>query len=78
MDQWPRVVRWCQVCAERGVWFHPFHNNFLMAAHTDADIDEALQATDAAFEQVNCAAHELRAPRLFSLPFRALSSLGAA
>ena len=29
-----------------GAWLHPQHNMFLSAAHTEADIDRALQATD--------------------------------
>ena len=36
----------------RGVFFHPHHNWFLCAAHQTADIDEALAASDAAFEVV--------------------------
>jgi glutamate-1-semialdehyde 2,1-aminomutase len=36
----------------RGVYLHPKHNMFMSLAHTEADIDLALQATDAAFEQV--------------------------
>lgn len=36
----------------RGVYLHPKHNMFLSLAHTEADIDLALQATDAAFAQV--------------------------
>ena len=32
--------------------FHPFHNNFLSAAHKEADIREALLATEKAFEVV--------------------------
>lgn len=42
-------------CAEalaRGVYLHPRHNMFLSLAHTEADIDEALDATDAAFAAV--------------------------
>lgn len=35
-----------------GAWLHPQHNMFLSAAHTDADIDRALQATDAALAAV--------------------------
>jgi glutamate-1-semialdehyde 2,1-aminomutase len=38
--------------AKRGVYLHPWHNWFISAAHTSADIDQALQATDAAFEAV--------------------------
>ena len=43
-----------------GAWIHPQHNMFLSAAHTDADIDRALQATDGAMSR---RAQELR-PRL--------------
>ena len=35
-----------------GAWLHPQHNMFLSAAHTEADIDRALQATDAALAAV--------------------------
>ncbi|GGL17438.1 glutamate-1-semialdehyde 2,1-aminomutase [Sphaerisporangium melleum] len=36
-------------CLREGVYLHPWHNWFLSAAHTDADIDRALAGTDAAF-----------------------------
>ncbi len=32
-----------------GVYFHPFHNMFLCAAHGEAEIDQALTGTDRAF-----------------------------
>jgi glutamate-1-semialdehyde 2,1-aminomutase len=35
-----------------GAWLHPQHNMFLSSAHTEADIDRALQATDAAMATV--------------------------
>ena len=35
-----------------GVFLHPWHNMFLSAAHTEADIDEALFATDRALRIV--------------------------
>src|SRR5262245_13259239 len=38
--------------ARRGVWLHPWHNWFLSAAHTDADVAFALEQTDAAFAAV--------------------------
>lgn len=38
--------------ARRGVWLHPWHNWFLSAAHTDADVQLALERTDAAFDAV--------------------------
>lgn len=34
---------------KRGAYLHPWHNMFLSAAHTEADIDEVLEATDGAF-----------------------------
>jgi glutamate-1-semialdehyde 2,1-aminomutase len=39
-------------CARRGVFLHPYHNWFLMAAHTERDIDEALGVTEEAFKLV--------------------------
>jgi len=41
-----------EACVERGVLLHPWHNLFLCAAHTDADIDETLQATGEAFAEL--------------------------
>jgi glutamate-1-semialdehyde 2,1-aminomutase len=41
--------RWAQECARRGVYVHPWHNWFLSAAHTDAEIDTALSRTEDAF-----------------------------
>jgi glutamate-1-semialdehyde 2,1-aminomutase len=43
---------WTEIAARRGAFFHPWHNWFLSAAHTDEDIDEALEATDEAFAVV--------------------------
>ncbi|MFC4536326.1 aminotransferase class III-fold pyridoxal phosphate-dependent enzyme [Sphaerisporangium dianthi] len=40
---------WSGACLKEGVYLHPWHNWFLSAAHTDADIDRALAGTDAAF-----------------------------
>ena len=41
--------------AQRGAYLHPWHNWFMCAAHTDDDVDAALQATDAAFADVRAA-----------------------
>ncbi|MGF6345753.1 hypothetical protein [Variovorax sp. W2I14] len=43
---------WTAECLKHGAYFHPFHNMFLSAAHTPADIDRALEASDRAFEFV--------------------------
>lgn len=39
----------CNEAAQRGVYLHPWHNMFVCAAHTEADIAEALQRTEGAF-----------------------------
>lgn len=39
----------CGEALRRGVYMHHKHNMFLGTAHTDAEIDQALDATDAAF-----------------------------
>ena len=41
--------RFCQEALKRGVYLHPRHNMFLSTAHTEADIDAALDATGEAF-----------------------------
>ncbi|MFZ9407038.1 MAG: aminotransferase class III-fold pyridoxal phosphate-dependent enzyme [Burkholderiaceae bacterium] len=45
-----RGERFCMEALQRGVYLHPKHNMFLSLAHTESDIDEALQATQGAFE----------------------------
>ena len=42
----------CGEAARRGVFLHPHHNWFLMTAHTERDIDQALGATEEAFKIV--------------------------
>jgi glutamate-1-semialdehyde 2,1-aminomutase len=42
----------CAECSRRGVFFHPHHNWFLSAAHTEADIDQALAVAEVAFKIV--------------------------
>src|SRR5207302_11168136 len=44
---------------ERGVYVHPWHNMFLCAAMTEADIEAALDAAEAAFGVLKRNAHEL-------------------
>ncbi|MDH2430673.1 aminotransferase class III-fold pyridoxal phosphate-dependent enzyme [Sphaerisporangium sp. TRM90804] len=47
-----KAMAWSAACLEEGVYLHPWHNWFLSAAHTDADVDRALQGTDAAFAKL--------------------------
>ena len=42
----------CQAALKQGVFLHPWHNMFLSLAHTEADIDQALERTDKAFSSI--------------------------
>ncbi|HPC46602.1 MAG TPA: aminotransferase class III-fold pyridoxal phosphate-dependent enzyme [Deltaproteobacteria bacterium] len=44
-----RSQLFCGECARRGVFFHPHHNWFLSAAHTEEDIDRTLDIADTCF-----------------------------
>ena len=44
---------WTAEMLRRGIYVHPWHNMFLCAAMTDADIDAALAAADGSFKAVN-------------------------
>jgi glutamate-1-semialdehyde 2,1-aminomutase len=46
---------WNQALIKRGVYFHPWHNMFICAAMTEADIDFAVEAADDAFKLVKAA-----------------------
>ena len=47
-----RANVWSAETVRRGAYIHPRHNWFISAAHTDDDIDRALEATDAGFAAV--------------------------
>ena len=51
-DRWEKNNFFVSEAAQRGVYLHPWHNMFVSAAHSEADIAEALQRTDGAFEAV--------------------------
>ena len=54
-DDDPELARgnfWTAAAVRRGVYFHPWHNMFLCAAHTEADIARALEVTDDAFAEL--------------------------
>ncbi len=42
----------CSAALRAGAYFHPRHNMFLSCAHTEADIDRALEAADAGLAAV--------------------------
>jgi glutamate-1-semialdehyde 2,1-aminomutase len=45
-------LAWTTEALKRGAYIHPFHNNFLSAAHRREDIDAVLEATDQAFAAI--------------------------
>lgn len=42
----------CASLIQQGIYMHPWHNMFLSLAHTEADIERTLEATDIAFQAV--------------------------
>jgi glutamate-1-semialdehyde 2,1-aminomutase len=53
--EFEKAMTFCGEAAANGAILHPRHNWFLSSAHTDADIDHVLEATDAAFRAVRAA-----------------------
>jgi glutamate-1-semialdehyde 2,1-aminomutase len=51
-DRFERSRAFAAACAANGVYLAPYHNWFVSAAHTPADIEMALRATDRAFAHV--------------------------
>ena len=43
---------WNDALVRRGIYFHPFHNMFMCAAMTGADIAHAVEQADAAFREI--------------------------
>jgi len=50
---------WCSRMVKHGVYVHPWHNMFLSAAMTDANIDFALDAAEESFRELARAAPKL-------------------
>jgi len=50
---------WCSEMVRRGIYVHPWHNMFLCAAMTDADIEGAIAAADESFKVVRKNLREL-------------------
>lgn len=49
---WSKGDLFCAAALRHGAYFHPRHNMFLSCAHTEADIDRALEAAEAGFQAV--------------------------
>ncbi|MFD0470843.1 hypothetical protein ACFQ0B_22985 [Nonomuraea thailandensis] len=45
------AMHWSDACLRHGVYIHPWHNWFMSAAHTEADVAAALEGTDRAFAE---------------------------
>jgi glutamate-1-semialdehyde 2,1-aminomutase len=50
--EWKQGFAFCAEALRHGAYFHPKHNMFLSCAHTEADIDAALDAADAGFRHL--------------------------
>jgi glutamate-1-semialdehyde 2,1-aminomutase len=46
---WSKNNMFCSEAVKRGVYYHPWHNMFICASHTESLIDEALNRTEGAF-----------------------------
>ena len=51
-QDWKKGFAFCAEVLRHGAYFHPKHNMFLSCAHTEADIDAALEAAEAGFRFV--------------------------
>lgn len=49
---WPAFYRFCAACLRHGVYIHTMWHHGLSVAHTDADVDRALEGIEAAFKEV--------------------------
>ena len=59
---------WCSAMLERGIYTHPWHNMFLCAAMTEADIDAALDAAAESFAALKAAKPTLQpVPKLAAI-----------
>ncbi len=50
--EWKRGFAFCAEALRHGAYLHPKHNMFLSCAHTESDVDAALEAADAGFRHV--------------------------
>lgn len=72
---------WAAAMLERGFYLHPWHNMFLCAAMTEADIDATIEAAEPAFAQVRATSRTIEPHALLMILFgqlepRELEALG--
>ena len=46
-----KIQKFCQSCAEEGLYFHPHHNWFLGSSHSESDLNEALERVEIALKR---------------------------
>jgi glutamate-1-semialdehyde 2,1-aminomutase len=51
-NDWPLFHRFCAACLRHGVFIHTMWHHGISTAHTDADVDRALEGIEAAFRDV--------------------------
>ena len=51
--KWDRITAFCAYAATHGIFFHPRHNWFISAAHSEHDVRRTLDVTDEAFKAVS-------------------------
>ena len=51
-NDWPLFHRFCTACLRHGVYIHTMWHHGISVAHTDTDVDRALEGIEAAFKDV--------------------------
>jgi len=51
-NDWPLFHRFCAACLRHGVYLHTMWHHGISTAHTDADVDRALEGLEAAFRDI--------------------------
>lgn len=62
---------WASECLKRGAYVHPYHNMFISAAHSEAEIARTLEITDQAFEALRGKRDRLEAHPIIATLFPA-------
>jgi glutamate-1-semialdehyde 2,1-aminomutase len=51
-NQWPLFHRFCTACLRHGVYIHTMWHHGISVAHTEADVDRALEGIEAALREI--------------------------
>ena len=61
-NDWPLFYRFCAACLRHGVYIHTMWHHGISVAHTDQDVDRALEGIEAALQEVWRVIFRLAAP----------------